>query len=162
MELPKLNLPPAELKIVESEGMTKVLDPYRKRYVKLTPEEYVRQMFLRYMTNHLRYPLGLTAVEHEVVINNLKQRADIVVYDRGGSPMMIVECKAPHIAITQEVFNQALRYNTRLGVRYIVLTNGLRHYCAEISRGENGLTRAAFVKEIPIYNMDKGGESELA
>lgn len=158
MELPKLNLPPAELKIKESEGMTKVLDPYRKRYVKLTPEEYVRQMFLRYMTNQLNYPIGLTAVEHEVVINTLKQRADIVVYDREAKPLIIVECKAPHIEITQTVFNQALRYNTRLGVRYIVLTNGLNHYCAEISR-EGGKTKAKFMKEIPRW-VDKDSLSD--
>ena len=145
-----LNLPPANLKIMEIDGLTKVFDPYRKKYVKLTPEEYVRQNFLAYLTNHLRYPYGLTAVEHEVVINNLRQRADIVVYDTSGHPLLIVECKAPDVEITQNDFDQALRYNTRLGVRLLVLTNGLRHYCALINQSDNG-TNVTFLKEIPPY-----------
>lgn len=128
----QLNLPEAELKVKSEDGMLKVYDKCRKKYVKMTPEEHVRQVFLCYMSSVLGYPEGLTAVEHLVVINGLKQRADIVVYDKKMNPHLIVECKAPHVPITKEVFMQALRYNTRLGVRYVIVTNGMKHYCAEI------------------------------
>jgi len=142
----QLNLPPADLKLINDNGLVKVLDPYRKKYVKLTPEEYVRQSFLSFLTNNLSYPLALTAVEHLVEINGLKQRADIVIYDRSFRPYLIVECKATSVPITQEVFAQALRYNTRLGVKYLIVTNGLKHYCAEIADG-----KAIFLKEVPVW-----------
>lgn len=129
---PRLNLPQADLKIKEEDGLLKVYDKYRRKYVKLTPEEHVRQFFLSYLSNVLCYPTGLTSVEHLVVINRLKQRADIVCFDKTLRPYLIVECKAPTIAITKEVFMQALRYNMQLGVRYVVVTNGMKHYCAEI------------------------------
>ncbi|MCQ2228295.1 MAG: type I restriction enzyme HsdR N-terminal domain-containing protein [Bacteroidales bacterium] len=142
----QLNLPPADLKVIEDKGLVKVFDPYRKKYVKLTPEEYVRQSFLSFLAQHLHYPIALTAVEHLVEINGLKQRADIVIYDRTFRPYLIVECKAASVPITKEVFAQALRYNTRLGVRYVVVTNGLAHYCAEIADG-----KAVFLKEVPVW-----------
>lgn len=144
----QLNLPPAPLRIAEKEGLSKVFDPYRRKYVRLTPEEYVRQTFLNYLTNYMHFPLGLTAVEHMVVINNLRQRADIVVYDTQMKPLLIVECKAPTVKITQRTFDQALRYNTRLGVRYIVLTNGLQHYCAEVVSN----TEVYMLSQMPDYN----------
>lgn len=143
-----LNLPEANLKIVIEDGKEKVFDPFRKKYVRMTPEEHVRQTFLAFMTTYLDYPIGLTAVEKLVVVNGLKQRADIVVYDRQMQPHLIVECKAPSVSITMDVFNQALRYNMRLGVRYVVVTNGLQHYCAEIMA--DGST--AFLREMPRYD----------
>lgn len=142
----QLNLPPADLKIVDDKGMTKVFDPYRGKYVKLTPEEYVRQSFLSFLTNYCHYPLALTAVEHLVEINGLKQRADIVIYDRSYRPFLIVECKATSVPITENVFQQALRYNIKLGVRYLVVTNGLKHFCAEIKEG-----RVQFLREVPAW-----------
>ncbi len=145
-DLPALNLPPANLRIALNDGQRRVFDPYRKKFVALTPEEHVRQTFLAYLTNHLHYPLGLTAVEHLVVINGLRQRADVVIYDRQMHPHLIVECKAPSVPLTNETMSQALRYNMRLGVRYVVLTNGLRHYCAEITNGNPRM-----LNEIPPY-----------
>lgn len=142
-----LNLPSVELQIINEQGMTKVFDPYRKKFVKLTPEEHVRQTFLAFLTNHLHYPLGLTAVEHLVEINNLKQRADIVVYDRRLHPHLIVECKAPSVKITRQVFEQALRYNTQLSVQYLVVTNGLQHFCADVSDIKN----IKFLTQIPKW-----------
>lgn len=145
---PQLNLPHAELKLKEEAGLLKVYDNYRRKYVKLTPEEHVRQCFLSYMNNMLGYPQGLTAVEHLVVINGLRQRADIVVYDKALKPYLIVECKAPSVPITKEVFMQALRYNTQLGVRYVIVTNGMKHYCAEVM--QDGTMK--MLEQMPQWN----------
>lgn len=141
-----LNLPPANLTTTEENGLTKVFDPCRKKYVKLTPEEYVRQSFLSYLTHQLHYPIHLTATEMLVCLNGLKQRADIVVYNRTGIPYMIVECKATNVKITETVMQQALRYNIRLNVQYVVLTNGLQHYCAEIKNG-----KCTFLNSVPPW-----------
>lgn len=150
LSLPQLNLPPANLKLIETEGITKVFDPCRRIYVKLTPEEYVRQSFLNYLIYSLDYPLGLTAIEYSVTINGMRQRADIVIFNKRMEPHLIVECKAPQIAINQSVFNQALRYNTQLGVQYLVVTNGLVHFCAKI----DGANSAHMLPQIPKYNRN--------
>ncbi len=110
-----------------------IFDPYRKKYVARTPEEEVRQFILKYLTDDLHIPASLTAVETLVKINNLSQRADIVIYDKNLHPLLIVECKAPTVKITKATFEQALRYNTVLGTRFVVVTNGITHYCAEIT-----------------------------
>lgn len=148
--LPQLNLPPANLKLIETEGITKVFDPCRRIYVKLTPEEHVRQSFLNYLIYSLDYPIGLTAVEYSIIINGQRQRADIVIFNKKMEPHLIVECKAPQITINQAVFNQALRYNTQLGVQYLIVTNGLVHFCAQI----DGVNSAHMLPQIPKYNRN--------
>lgn len=147
-----LNLPPTNLRTrTDARGRIDVFDPYRRRYVRLTPEEEVRQTFLNYLTNHLGYPAGLTAVEHSVEINGLHQRADIVIFDKMARPFMVVECKAPHIKITQDTFRQALRYNTQLGTRILVITNGMQHYCAQLT--DDGGAR--MLSQIPPYTREQ-------
>ena len=124
-----LNLPEFEFAI-KTEGQSKqIFDPVRKRFVTLTPEEWVRQHFLRYMTDYRAYPASLLAVEKQVKVNNLNQRADIVVYNREGKPWIIVECKAPSVTINQDTFLQAARYNLSLNVPFFALTNGIEHFC---------------------------------
>ncbi|MBE6339873.1 MAG: type I restriction enzyme HsdR N-terminal domain-containing protein [Bacteroidales bacterium] len=147
-----LNLPPIELRTrTDAQGRTDVFDPYRKRFVRLTPEEEVRQTFLGFLTNYLGYPAGRTAVEHPVNVNGLHQRADIVIFDKAARPYMVVECKAPHIKITQATFRQALRYNTQLGTRILVITNGMQHFCALLTdKGD-----ATMLSEIPPYTEGK-------
>ena len=125
-----LNLPPATLKFKTVNSKKLVFDIIRKKYVALTPEEWVRQNFVHYLINQLRYPAGLIAIEAVVKINSLNQRADIVVYNRKGKPVLIVECKAPKVRIDNSVFEQAARYNISLGVNYLLVTNGLKHYCS--------------------------------
>lgn len=115
--------------------------------VTLTPEEWVRQNFILYLSTNKGYPLSLMAVEANVNINGLSQRADIVVYNTRRLPALIVECKAPSVKITQSVFEQALRYNIKLQTSLVCVTNGLQHYCAKL-HGGGGYT---FLEEIPCY-----------
>ncbi|MDO4460865.1 MAG: type I restriction enzyme HsdR N-terminal domain-containing protein [Bacteroidia bacterium] len=147
--LPLLNLPEANLKLkapTTPKGKPQVWDVCRKQYVTLTPEEYVRQSFLSYLLNVLGYPRERTAVEAALNINGQSHRADIVIYDINMSPLLIVECKAPTVQISQKTLDQALRYNTQLGVKYIVLTNGLRHYCIGVDS-----QKYSILSHIPPY-----------
>ena len=125
-----------------------VFDIIRKKHVALTPEEWVRQHVIHYLLGHLKYSSGLMAVETLVKVNGLSQRADIVVYDRKGKPAMIVECKAPEVKIDNSVFEQAARYDMKLGVKYLLISNGLRHYCALLNRDEGTFT---LLKAIPSF-----------
>jgi predicted type IV restriction endonuclease len=148
MDLPQLNLPIAALKTKLVEGTTQVFDVVRKKYFKLTPEEFVRQNFLHYLKTEKKYPFGLMGVEKMIKYNNKRTRADIVLYNSDGKPNMIVECKAPDVAITQDTFNQIARYNFKLRVEFLVVTNGMKYYCCKMDYKTNDIT---FLKEIPVY-----------
>ena len=148
MELPKLNLPNSELKIKLVEETTQVFDEVRKKYFKLTTEEWVRQNFIHYLKKDKNYPFGLMGVEKMVKYNSLKTRADILIYNREGMPSVIVECKAPNVEITQDAFNQIAKYNYKLRVKYLVVTNGLKHFCCDMDYENNKIT---FLEEIPEY-----------
>ncbi len=149
----RLNLPTFTFRYKE-EGVKKYIwDEIREKYVVLTPEEWVRQNFLRFMSGHLNYPASLTGVEKMLKINGLSQRCDIVLYNRKGKPVLIVECKAPSVSIGNTTLNQAARYNTRLRVPYLVLTNGLQHYCIRTESDEANLSAE---KQFPDFNdLDK-------
>ena len=148
MNLPQLNLPIAVLKTKLVEGTTQVFDQVRKKYLVLTPEEWVRQHFIHYLNQEMNYPLGLMGVEKMVKYNGMQTRADIVLYTTEGKPNMIVECKAPNVKITQEAFNQIAKYNFKLKVKYLVLTNGIQHFCCQMDYETNGIK---FLEEIPSY-----------
>ena len=127
-----LNLPAYSHKIVSKEGKNYIFDTLRKKYVALTPEEWVRQHFVHFLTEHKGYPGGLLANEIQIMLNGTKKRCDTVLYGRDLQPRMIVEYKAPEVEITQAVFDQITRYNMALRVRYLIVTNGIRHYCCFI------------------------------
>ena len=148
MNLPQLNLPIAVLKTKLVEGTTQVFDQVRKKYLVLTPEEWVRQHFIHYLNQEKNYPLGLMGVEKMVKYNGMQTRADIVLYTTEGKPNMIVECKAPNVKITQDAFNQIAKYNFKLKVKYLVLTNGIQHFCCQMDYETNGIK---FLEEIPSY-----------
>ena len=148
MNLPQLNLPIAVLKTKLVEGTTQVFDQVRKKYLVLTPEEWVRQHFIHYLNQEKNYPLGLMGVEKMVKYNGMQTRADIVLYTTEGKPNMIVECKAPNVKIMQEAFNQIAKYNFKLKVKYLVLTNGIQHFCCQMDYETNGIK---FLEEIPSY-----------
>ena len=128
----KLNLPDFQLKIRAVGGQQQIFDEIRKKYVALIPEEWVRQNFIHYLVNDRKYPKGLIAVEHPLLINGVSHRADIVVFTSNGKPLAIVECKATDVAIDQRVVQQASRYNIQLKAPYLMLTNGLVHFCVKI------------------------------
>ena len=152
--LPELNLPPCELKMRPDadsrRGGAEIYDAVRRRWVALTPEEWVRQNFVGYMVNHLGYPQPLVANEPALRLNGLSRRCDTVVYDRNLHPLVLVEYKAPSVEITQKVFDQIARYNIVMGAPYLVVSNGLTHYCCRFSGA--GYT---FLREIPRYDLIK-------
>jgi len=143
-----LNLPDFDVKIIKEDGKRRIFDFIRKKYVVLTPEEWVRQHFLHYLTDSLKYPRSLIRIETGIQKNTLPKRTDILVHDRTGKPWMVVECKAPEIKLDRNCFNQALMYNMVLGAQYISVTNGLLHYCF---RAGTSVTDPEFLPAIPAY-----------
>lgn len=123
----KIDYPPYQPKIKKSEGRELIFDAFRKRWVALTPEEWVRQNFLQFLVEVKKYPPSLIAIEKEITVGELKNRFDIVVYDRSAKPFMIIECKEMNVALDAAVINQVLRYNSTLQVPFLVITNGT--YC---------------------------------
>ena len=144
----KLNLPIYSIKLKKKENKTLVFDPIRKKYIVLTPEEWVRQNFIQFLINEKNYPASLIALEMGIDLLNTKKRCDIVLYNTKGLPHMIVECKAPSIKISQDTFDQIARYNMTLKTDLLVVTNGMQHYiCIMDHQGK----RYNFLKEIPNY-----------
>jgi hypothetical protein len=130
--MPELRLPSFDVRFRTASQRTEIFDGFRNRYVVLSPEEWVRQHMLHYMVNHLAYPAGLMGVEVSLRLHGQHKRADIVVYGKNADPWMLVECKAAHIALGQDVFDQAARYNLRMRVPYLVITNGMKLIAAKI------------------------------
>lgn len=144
----KLNLPNYQFRIKSNENKLFIFDFIRKKEVVLTPEEWVRQHFLMYLVTEKKYPASLIAVEKKLTINTLTKRTDIVVYNTDGKPAIIVECKAPNVNITQQVFDQIARYNLKLTAQYLIVTNGLHHfYCQIDAENETYL----FLEDIPNW-----------
>ena len=148
MNMPQLNLPNAVLKTKLVEGTTQVFDAVRKKYLVLTPEEWVRQHFIHYLNSEKKYPLGLMGIEQMVKYNEQSTRADIVLYTNEGKPNMIVECKSPKLKITQDAFNQIAKYNFKLRVDFLVVTNGMQHFCCAMDYENNKIT---FLNEVPEF-----------
>lgn len=128
----KLNLPPFNIKLKQEAGKTWVFDLSRRKYVVLTPEEWVRQHFLNYLTTCLRYPKSLIRVESGLRHHKLSRRSDILVFNRAAKPFMLVECKAADVTLTQAVFDQVSVYNQAFQAPYLVITNGLKHFCCKM------------------------------
>ncbi|GBU08629.1 hypothetical protein AwDysgo_19600 [Bacteroidales bacterium] len=144
-----LNLPPYLIKVVKKNGKNTIFDRLRKRYIILTPEEYVRQHFVEYLIQEKYFPEALLANEVGIVLGKLKKRCDTIVYDRFLMPIAIVEYKSPSIAINQGTFDQIVRYNMRLKVPWLIVSNGLVHYCCNINLENESYE---FVEEIPKYD----------
>lgn len=145
----KLNLPTYNFKLKSNEKQTLIFDNLRKKYFVLTPEEWVRQHFVQFIIEEKKYPVSLIALEKQLVVNNLKKRTDIVIYNKLGVPDIIVECKAPHIKISQDTFDQIARYNLKLKAKYLIVTNGIEHYfCRMDFENETYI----FLNDIPKYN----------
>ena len=147
-KMQKLNLPEYKVKFKKEDDKILVFDIFRKKYVRLTPEEWIRQQFAHYMVEELNYPPSLIATEFTIKLNNLTKRSDIVAFNRNGRAIVIVECKASTVNLNQEVFDQIANYNMKLDVKYLIVTNGLKHYCCILDK-EN--STYVFLEKIPDY-----------
>ncbi|HCC51513.1 MAG TPA: hypothetical protein DEQ30_05175 [Porphyromonadaceae bacterium] len=147
-----LNLPLCHVKVSEKDGKKYIYDPLRRKYVAFTPEEWVRQHFVNYLVTVKSYPKERIANEVSIYVNGISKRCDTVVYDDYLQPLLIAEYKAPEIAITEEVFNQISRYNSALKVPYLIVSNGLKHYCCNMDYIN---MRCGFLEDIPVYTEIK-------
>jgi len=150
----RLNLPPYPLKVQKSGGHMQVFDRLRGRYVALTPEEWVRQRYVQWLIAEKHFPEALMANEVTLSLNGTSRRCDTVVADQQGHPLVIVEYKAPTVALTQQVFDQIVRYNMVLHARYLMVSNGLTHYCCQMDYQHQSY---AFMSDIPSYTDLKEG-----
>lgn len=145
-----LNLPPFRPKIrKEEDGNIQIFDFLRKRFVKLTPEEWVRQHFTHYLIKYRGFPASLLANEVTINVGGVARRCDSLLYNiRGGTPKIIIEYKAPHIPITQNVFQQIYSYNSVLKADYLIVSNGLSHYCCHVDYQKMTVN---YLQDIPFY-----------
>ncbi len=143
-----LHMPAYDFRTKEKGGKKLIFDAFRHKWVALTPEEWVRQNFIRYLIQERHYPASLISVEHAIRRNQLNFRSDAVIFSKNGEPMVIIECKAPEVKISQQAFDQIVRYNFELKVNYLMVTNGISHYCCKI---DQKLLTYAFLTEIPDY-----------
>lgn len=147
--IPPLNLPVPELRTVSEEGVVKVFDPLRRKFLVMTPEELVRQSFTDWMLRDLGYPKELLANEVRIELNDTVRRCDTVLFRSTGEPRMIVEYKRPSVSISQKTFDQIVRYNMVLRADYLVVSNGLGHYVCVIDYGAGSYS---FLREMPRYS----------
>lgn len=146
-----LNLPPFDLRLRENPGQaSEVFDPLRKKFVRLTPEEWVRQHMLNYLIVHRNFPPSLIGVEVRLKYNSLRKRSDIVAFDTTGEPLLVVECKAPSVTLTQDVFYQIAMYNKALSGKYLVVSNGMVHFACHMDPEISGWR---YLTEIPEFNQ---------
>ncbi|MDP1745226.1 MAG: type I restriction enzyme HsdR N-terminal domain-containing protein [Bacteroidota bacterium] len=143
-----LNLPSYQFKLKQQGLRTQIFDSIRKKYVVLTPEEWVRQNFLQFLIQEKNYPASLIAVEAGLKYNQLQKRMDVLVYDKQGTPHLMVECKAPEVKINQDVFDQIARYNMVFKVKYLVVTNGMHHFCCLMDYTNNAYQ---YLEQIPVF-----------
>jgi len=144
----RLNLPTYSFNIKSSGEREWIFDVFRRAWHPLTPEEWVRQNFARYLCEELGYPESLLLLEQKITHNRLTRRCDIVVYNRQGKAIILVECKAPEVALTQKTFDQIARYNMVLEVGIMLITNGMNHYCIRIDPVSKTYS---FLKDIPSF-----------
>ncbi|WP_340113265.1 type I restriction enzyme HsdR N-terminal domain-containing protein [Maribellus mangrovi] len=144
----KLNLPEYDLRIKTEGNRTLIFDGIRKKYVALTPEEWVRQNFIQFLKMEKKFPESLMAVEKQILVNGNPRRFDLLIYSRKGQPHLIAEFKAPNVKITQDTFDQVVRYNMALRVEQVVVSNGMQHFACQIDYTNNSYS---FLREIPKY-----------
>ena len=146
----ELNLPPFDYRLERGDdGIGRIYDCLRGKFVALTPEEWVRQHFVNFLAEQRSFPRGLMANEVSLKLNGTSRRCDTLVYSRSGRPLVVVEYKAPNVGVSQAVFDQIARYNSVLGARYLIVSNGLSHYCCRFDNERQGYT---FLRDIPQYD----------
>lgn len=146
--LTELNLPTYSFRFQTQQNRQLIFDAIRKKFVALTPEEWVRQHFVRFLVEDKQYPASLMAIETGLKINQNQFRADLLVHNRKGEPLVLVEFKAPTVKVTQQTFDQITRYNMTFRVPYLIVSNGMEHYCCAVDLENQSY---AFLKEIPEF-----------
>ena len=145
----KLNFPTYSFRFKNSENKVSIFDEIRKKFILLTPEEWVRQHVVQFLLQDKKYPKSYINVEKLIKINDLSKRYDVVVFQPNGEIFLLIECKAPEVPISQQTFDQIARYNLVLKAKYLMVTNGLNHYFCQMDF-EN--EKYEFLKEVPIYS----------
>jgi len=146
--LHKLNLPTYPFRFQNNGDRVEIFDTIRKKFIALTPEEWVRQHFIQYLINQKSFLPSLIQLEKPLSYNQLDKRSDIVVYNKSAQPIVLVECKSPQINITQDTFDQIALYNFSLKVKYLIVTNGLNHFCCQMDY----VTKSyLFIEQIPLF-----------
>lgn len=145
----KLNFPTYSFRFKNSENKVSIFDEIRKKFILLTPEEWVRQHVVQFLLQDKKYPKSYINVEKLIKINNLSKRYDGVVFQPNGDIFLLIECKAPQVPISQQTFDQIARYNLVLKAKYLMVTNGLNHYFCQMDF-EN--EKYVFLKELPEYS----------
>lgn len=145
----RLNLPQYKINVSNRNGRTVIFDDLRRKFVSLTPEEWVRQHFIHFLIEHKGYPKELLANEVEIMCGQKRLRCDSVLYDKSMQPQMIIEYKAPEIALTQKTLNQISAYNMLMKVDYLIISNGMQHFCCKTDY-EN--RKFVLLKDIPSYD----------
>ncbi|MEO5645451.1 MAG: type I restriction enzyme HsdR N-terminal domain-containing protein [Bacteroidia bacterium] len=150
MPLPRLNFPHYDFRLRENNSRPEIFDEVRKTWVTLTPEEWVRQHVVKWIVEEKKYPASLLAVEKSITVNGLTKRCDVVAFNREGKPVLVIECKAHDVEISQSVFDQAARYNLTLNVNLFLLTNGINHFCCVADHAKQSYN---FLKELPDFSI---------
>jgi len=145
----KLNLPPYDVNLRKLGGKIHIFDPIRKKFLVLTPEEWVRQHFLQFLLHHKNYPASLIKMESGLKYHERNKRTDLIAFDRNMEPLLLVECKAPDVKITKKTFTQITNYYSQFQAKYMIVTNGLDHYCFRPNEKE-----IVFEEEIPTFKSD--------
>lgn len=144
--LAQLNLPKYDFRMANSQAGITIWDEFRKKHIVCTPEEWVRQNFLRYLIEEKAYPKGLIALEKLIKVNKKNKRFDALVHDKAGAPILLIEFKAPEVEITEKTFHQIAAYNSQLKVKYLIMSNGLQHIACQVDT--SGIH---FFEEIPNF-----------
>ena len=149
ISLPVLNLPSIEPQLQRVDGKYFIFDSLRKKFLALTPEEWVRQHWINFLIEHQGYPKGLIALEKGLKYNQLQKRTDLVVFDRVGHPYLLIECKAPEVELSQKVLQQALAYRSSLLAPHIILSNGVKHISLEFEENQKKFIQTSNIPPVP-------------
>ena len=146
-----LNFPAYSFRFKNSENKVSIFDEIRKKFIILTPEEWVRQHTVQFLLHEKKYPKSYLNVEKLIKINDISKRYDIVVFQPNGEIFLLIECKAPEVNITQNTFDQIARYNLKLNAKYLMVTNGLNHYFCQMDFEKE---QYIFLNELPVFNQN--------
>jgi hypothetical protein len=150
MNLPELNFPRFTFKLKEEEGKLTIHDSVRRKFVALTPEEWVRQHCILFLRDCKKFPISLIMAERAFNVNGQSLRYDLVAYSKKAQPLLLVECKAPEVEITQKTFDQIAVYNLSLEVPFLMVTNGLQHFYCMVDFESR---KYIFIRELPMYSQ---------